>query len=371
MNKHVESLESRQMLAAHVLGSPTSFATIQAAVNAAPAGGIVRVDPGTYSELVTINKPLTLRGAQAGIDARFGSHGPASVVNGQDFGTGNRSTAFYITANDVTIDGFSVQDTSNSNVYGAGIVIAPLVSGTHVIDNVIQHNVAGLYLANASTVDPAVIQHNLFAYNNNPGNNNGRGIYTDGGVSGGNLTNVLIDGNTFVGNVGDGTSGNPEAAIGLEAQTAGKQSNITITNNIMSGNGKGVLMYNVDHALLQNNLMTGCTDTTSAALRIEGNVTNLAVRGNIFWANHGAAIRISDRFVGPSSNITINQNDFFNNAGGGLILDSSSYTGTLDARFNWWGSFSGPAGDGHGTGDSLITNGNSVLFTPFSRLPLL
>lgn len=371
MSKHVESLESRQMLAAHVLGSPTSYATIQAAVNAAPVGGIVRVDPGTYSELVTIDKRLTLRGAQAGLDARFGSHGPASVVNGQNFGAGNRSTAFYVTANDVTIDGFTVQDNSSSNVYGAGIVIAPLISGTHVIDNVIQHNVAGLYLANASNADPVVIQHNLFAYNNNPGNNNGRGIYTDGGVSGGNLTGVLIDSNTFVGNVGDGTSGNPEAAIGLEARTAGKQSNIAITNNIMSGNGKGVLMFNVDHALVQNNLMTGSTDVTSAALRIEGNVTNLTVRGNIFWANHGAAIQITNRFVGPSSNITITQNDFFNDAGGGLIVDPGAYTGTLDAQFNWWGSPSGPSGDGHGTGDSLVVNDNTVDFTPFSRFPLL
>src|SRR3954469_19180318 len=65
-----EKLETRQFLAAHIVGNPTSYATIQAAVDAALAGSTINVDAGTYNEFVAINKPLTLRGAQAGIDAR-------------------------------------------------------------------------------------------------------------------------------------------------------------------------------------------------------------------------------------------------------------------------------------------------------------
>src|SRR5437016_3832108 len=65
----VELLEERRLLAAHVLGSPTAYSTIQAAVNAAAPGGTVTVDAGTYPELVTIGKSLTVLGAESGIDA--------------------------------------------------------------------------------------------------------------------------------------------------------------------------------------------------------------------------------------------------------------------------------------------------------------
>src|SRR4051812_5856108 len=66
----LEQLECRQMLAAHIIGDPTVYATIQAAVDAATAGAVINIYAGSYSEQVSINKHLPLRGAQAGIDAR-------------------------------------------------------------------------------------------------------------------------------------------------------------------------------------------------------------------------------------------------------------------------------------------------------------
>src|SRR5438093_2576847 len=107
----IEKLEARQILAAHVAGDPTVYATIQAAVNAAVAGATITVDAGTYNELVTVNKKLTLKGARAGIDARDSSRGTTgeAIVRGQDTGTGNRTTAFVIKASDVTLDGFLVE----------------------------------------------------------------------------------------------------------------------------------------------------------------------------------------------------------------------------------------------------------------------
>ena len=48
--KSLEHLERRQLLAAHIVGSGTVYATIQAAVDAAVAGQTVTVDPGTYAE---------------------------------------------------------------------------------------------------------------------------------------------------------------------------------------------------------------------------------------------------------------------------------------------------------------------------------
>jgi len=350
----VESLEGRQMLAAHIVGSPVNYATIQAAVNAARPGATIKVDAGVYQELVTVNKTLTIKGARAGVDARSSRRGPASgesTLRGEDFGGGNRSTSFYVTASNVTIDGFTVKDDFSSNVYGAGIVLGPGISGTDIVNNIVRDNVAGLYLANASTANPAVIRNNLFVTNNNPGNNNGRAIYSDGGVSGGRLAGVLIDANTFVNNFGDGTSGNPEAAIGLEAQTSVSQSNIAITNNVMTGNGKGILVYNTTNLLIANNVFTASTDATSAAIRIEGGVSDTLILANTIRNNAGAAIRITDRF-GANSSITVLLNGIFNNAGGGIIIDPEGYVGTLNARFNWWGSAAGPGAANTGPVDA-------------------
>src|SRR5205814_6051339 len=122
----------RTLLAAHL--GPDTYATIQAAVDAAAPGAIITVDAGVYAEKVVISKPMSLRGAQAGVDARSSARGGnESIVRGTDTSDG-RSTSFYIAANDVTLDGFTVQDNSGFNSDGAGIVIAPLMSGTHVFN---------------------------------------------------------------------------------------------------------------------------------------------------------------------------------------------------------------------------------------------
>jgi parallel beta-helix repeat protein len=356
----IEKLEARQLMAAHILGSPVIYSTIQAAVDAAAPGATIKVDPGTYHESVKITTPLTLQGAPF----------LQTIVDGAAFTAGGvttHTTSFTISANDVKLDGFTIQNNTDA-VHGAGIVIAPNIAGTKIFNNNINHNVTGLYLASSSNTDPAIIRNNIFAYNNNPGDNPGRGIYTNGGVSGGMLTNVTIDQNLFVGNVGVTPNSNPEAAIGLETQAAGEQANIRITNNLMVANGKGVLLYNATGVTIANNIMTGCTDSASAAVRDEGNVSNLAITGNSFLFNGGAAIMIDQKVATiPSSNISVNDNNFLGNAKGALVIAAGGYTGTLDATHNWWGSFFGPSSSGH---DALITNGNAVLSSPFSRFPI-
>ena len=367
----VEALEGRRLYTATVVGCSAIYPTIQAAVNAAPAGGTVKVAAGTYDELVTVNKPLTLLGAQAGVDARSCCRGKSeTIVDGYALSATSRSSAFNVTANDVTIDGFTMQG-QTSSVLGAGVVLAPSIAGTHFLDNVVRNNVVGLYLSNDSATDAAVIRHDVFASNNNPGANNGRGIYTDGGVSGGLLANVVIDANTFTGNVGDGTSGNPEAAVGLEAATAGKQFNISVTNNVMTGNGKGLLVFNATGVTFSGNLVTGSTDATSAAVRDEGNVANLAITYNTVIGGAGTAVLIDGKVsMTPSCNVTVNYNAFAGNAKGGVIVTPgavTSPTGLLDARFNYWGSCNGPSGAGTGSGQSVsagVNFANALVLPP-------
>ncbi len=376
-----EFLERREMLAAHIVGSAALYTTIQAAVDAASPGATVTVDPGQYNEMVWIGKQLTVRGAAAGIDARSNGRATAqeSVLNGVLNPVDNtRGASFYIAADDVTIDGFTVQnETSQSVISGAGIVIAPKVSGTHLFNNIVQQNVAGVFLSNYDDAKPAVIYHNLFRDNNNPGLNGGRGIFTDGGISGGKLSNVIIDSNAFIRNFGSTGTTTVEAAVAFEA-IATPQSNIRITNNIFDTNGKAMLFFTSDHITVQNNTITYSKDQWSAALRFEGNTQTAVIQGNTFAKNTGPAIRIDNKGVpGDNTNFTITQNNFYEDGlftvtAEAIEMQPLQYVGILNATNNYYGSASGPGGAGPGSGELIIANGINVNFTPWSttRFPV-
>ncbi len=363
-------LEDRQLMAAHVAGSTTSYATIQGAVNAAPVGGTVTVDAGTYTETVTVNKALTIQGAEAGVDARGNGRreaGAESIVTGATTSAGV-GTSFYVTANDVTIDGFTIQgETSQDLSVGAGIVIAPGRSGAHVVNNIVQNNVSGLFLSNASATDAAVIQHNVFRNNNNAGTNGGRGIYTDASISGGTLTNVTVDGNTFQNNRGSSGTTGLEAAVAFESGTnALSQTNLTLTNNTFDSNGKALLCFNVTGLVFQGNVVTRTLDWYSGSVRFEGNDHNVTITGNNLFANTGPAVAVDTKgFPGDDSGFVVTGNNIYGNgttSGShfGVVYNGAVYDGTFDARNNYWGSATGPSGDGGGTGDSVYGVGHVV-----------
>lgn len=76
------------------------FTTISAAVAAANPTDTINVADGSYAESVVVNKALTIRGNQAGVDAR-GRVAAESIVHGA-----NNGFAVDINASGVTIDGF-------------------------------------------------------------------------------------------------------------------------------------------------------------------------------------------------------------------------------------------------------------------------
>ena len=337
-------------------GPANACLTINGAIAKASPGDTINVAAGTYPELVNVNKQLTLLGAQAGLDARSGRGGPESIV------TGNAGTsAFFITASGVTVDGFTVQGQTNANQFGAGIVIGAGTSGAQIVNNIIQNNVVGLFLANQPAGNQAVIQGNLIRNNNNAGPAAGSGIYTDQYVSGGILRNVLIDNNKF--------SGNNDAGIDFSSSVANSQSNVTISNNEFAANTRAMVMFYLSSSQIIGNNIHDSTGASTADLRIFDGNTGLTINCNVIANGAGRGIKVSAGILGSdrSTNISAHNNNISGNAVAGLEVETASYTGTFNATNNWWGSATGPtiATNPGGTGDAIIDPDGVVTYVPF------
>jgi len=122
---------------------PADFSSIQETINAANSGDIIYVYPGTYYEQVVVNKSVSLIGED---DIAK----PVVIANGTDF-------TFYVSANNVTISGFEIQNlidtyptgwgiilnTSSNSIVNGNIVDATLAilvdggSGNNISDNVV------------------------------------------------------------------------------------------------------------------------------------------------------------------------------------------------------------------------------------------
>ena len=108
---------------------PADYPTIQAAVNA-PGCSTINVAAGTYPENVSIARTLTLNGTQHGHDAR-GRSGAESTING----SGGPNVT--ITANNVTVDGFTLLGPANPGT--AAVVMNGGNTGERIQNNIIQN----------------------------------------------------------------------------------------------------------------------------------------------------------------------------------------------------------------------------------------
>src|SRR5439155_22761459 len=156
-----------------------------------------------------------------------------------------------ITANNVVIDGFNIENSTNGAFTSYGILMGAGTTGTQLLNNIIQNNIIGVGLANSGG-SQVLIKHNQIQTNNQPGAASGTGIYTDQFVSGGAVKNVLIEKNAFVGNDDAGIDvSNTDAANGV--------SDLDVSTNSFDMNGRAVFLINTHMSSIHDNSITNST----------------------------------------------------------------------------------------------------------------
>ena len=259
----------------------TYYETIQNAIGDAGSGDIIIVGVGIFNEAISIDKSLTLLGAQAGVDAR-NRFGDETIIDPNDpNGGGPKSWVIRVRASNVTIEGFTIQNPSL--IYGS----AGLIDISQGVWNNIQ------------------IKNNILQ---NPGNKTSNS--TNWGKFGINIegaSNVRVENNYFRNILCDtATPWNGTAAIWPSGS-----SNIEILNNRI----ENITTYGV-----------GLSDNNSNVL-IMGNEISLGdLGGTPSWTRSGIRVGIGNDDINISNNNISNCEGTEKNSAGIRLQNAANVT---------------------------------------------
>ena len=328
----------------------TPFCTISAAAAVAVAGQSVRVEAGTYNEMVV---PANSGLAGLPIEYRPDKPGDQVTITGGTYGFALTGVSW------VNVSGFRITGTTSNGVYvkdASNVVIA----GNRVERAGIREaglNAAGIYVDDSvdSTVSANVVA-----------DNSASGIYLTG-----DTTRVLVTGNESSAN----SFGWQRNATGIDVRAPG---NTIIGNRTHHNDDSGIQIYpGGDNNLVANNvsyankgftttLLANCAhpasgDTTGCFTGDHG-IDNLKVKGsriigNTVYGNTTSGINLEGHVAGTPTDAVISNNVSADNAincpdgaggtttcpgtGGNIRVDATSGTGTITDRDVVWTSTPG------------------------------
>jgi len=221
-----------------------TFTTIQAAIDAASDGYRIVAEAGTYAEDLTLDKDVTIEGANAGLAGTDGARGAETIIDGSvdvtSAGSGATIDGVEIVGTS-NIGGFDVAVNVNANADGFSLVNSVLsgvesitppaptfailtggVAGLDVSGNLIEGYAIGAYVSGGDT--SGTFNDNLFQ-GDGAGSGTGlqQGIFLE-------TSHVILDGNTFDGIDGAAIFVNPHGPDSVDLRTI-------ILNTIISGSG--------------------------------------------------------------------------------------------------------------------------------------
>jgi len=248
-----------------------------------------------------------------------------------------------------------VQDNTFEDLGWNGVLVGSdtdtVQSGWTVQNNIIDNAAyAGVELTNVT--DSAVSDNEIIVSNGNwDAGDSGVGIEIAvrdrllGATTAG--TNVVVSGNTITGGgVGARAGVNLLARAYNLAGTDANLSGVTVSDNDVSG-------------VMPRGIYVVAETRNAAAI---ASIDALSITDNIISGN-GNGVVVKDFVNGggtPShSGIAINTNAITGNGTFGVEVENGN---TVDATCNWWGNADGPSGNGPGSGDTVSVN---AIFQPW------
>jgi nitrous oxidase accessory protein NosD len=311
------------------------FTSIQAAVDAAQPGDLIRVCPDLYTESVVVDKPLTLKAdpdAVEAIDCFQPTLGelPTDQQAIIDPAGDGFSIAFKLEADDVVLAGFVVQ-----GAY-VGIDASDRFSGYRVHHNLIRLNkLFGMDFGSEGTHESRV-DHNCFR----------DALQSDWGLLSWGLVSELDDDSLWafppVGDErGEWNARDLRNArldhnstfrnqAGLEAAGPGVRDLVTFEHNVSREDRTGIALQNATESAIVENEITAAA---GISIGVGGGNDGIEIRSNTARPAQGWGMmitRIGFLDVFPASrNVVVTQNDFSNGQVGigvqaaGSLLDST------------------------------------------------
>jgi len=330
--------------AARIIYVPDDYAKIQWAVDNATAGDTIIVRDGIYVETVNVSKPLTLKS----------ENGSANCI----VDAGGNESAITLSADGITLDGFTVTNTSWKNVTlsnntflfitGKGGIYVCSNNNKILNNNALNNSYNGIDLRYSS---------NNTLSNNNASNNYHYGI------------NLRYSSNNMLSN--NSASNNGYNGIYLYSSSNNTLSN----NNALNNYFDGVCLYSSSNNMLLNNNVLD--NNIGIALHCSGNNTlsNNNISNNfgiwLYYSSNNILLNnnISNNsfgvFLSYSSDNNIYLNNFINNTKNAYSYDSTNiwnstepikytYKGSNFTNYmgNYWDNYNGSDANRDGLGDT-------------------
>jgi len=308
---------------------------LQLAINQAYPGDAINVDNGTFAP-ITINKAGLILTNTLLPTVQY------PVIDG-----GNSGSVVTITADNVTLKGFTVQNSGLTGVE-AGIILQG-VTGCTIEENIVTDNFVGIGLAGCTlnTIKKNNLTLNYFGIyigtDTYPSTIN---TITENDIA--TTIKIPIGGGNFT---GDG--------IYVDKDCNG---NIFTINNVHNNGKDGFYFWKSATNTVTGNIVT---NNAAAGFELMGSANN-NMTGNTVTGNFdGFAVRYSASYASAPNTITGNK--IYSNTGFGILAETG--VTSVTATGNWWGFASGPYNTPFNTcgeGDDVIGN---VDFMPWWTTP--
>jgi nitrous oxidase accessory protein NosD len=296
-----------------------TFTSIQDAINAANAGSLIRVCPGTYHEQLSINKSLSIEGDNGAIVM------PGNMVANTTGSSGAPIAAAILVKNaaNVEIEGLIV-DTANSGITGCAPDLIGILyqnSSGSLEHNAVRNTKLSASLNGCQSGDGIVVQTLGGGASNVSIDDNSVHDYQKNGITGNELGTEVVISNNVVTGLGP-TTGAAQNGIQIGFGAKGGISRNTVTDNVWAPcvsltnctfNATGILVFqsddvHVDHNSVATNQVGIFTNGQNAKIE-SNNVSNSLVLIGIDLAGDNSLARGNDVTNSGQAAILIEGND--------------------------------------------------------------